>query len=139
MPKMSSDEVFPSLGEVSVEVLISRLNDIFDNIQDIFNNSSESLDQEITISSTAQQIPGLPTRGSGMLLVFGDPQGGPSAVFTCVKSDSTASGVVDTQSTQNGTGDFAGESYTCTWDADESPSISVTTTSHKARVQWIGN
>lgn len=139
MPKLQTDEIFPSLGETSVEVLVTRLNDIFDDIQDVFNSSSQSLDQNFTISSTPYPIPGLPVRGAGMLLVFGDDEGSPSAVFTCVKSNSTASGIVDTQSTQNGTGTYAGQSYTATWGANESPSLSITTTSHKARVQWIGN
>jgi len=138
MPKMSTDELFPSIG-LSTEVLISRLNDIIDSIQDVFNSSAESLDQHYDIAATPYEVPGIGKRGSGMLIVFGESEGTPAAVFTCVKSTSNANGDVAVQSSQSGTGDYAAENYSCDWLANQSIRVSVTATTHRARVQWIGS
>lgn len=69
---------------------------------------------QIQISSTATNIPNLPTFGSFLVCVGGTYSTEPTAVWALCKSDATASGTIAVLESQPGTVNWAGFALTIT-------------------------
>lgn len=95
------------------DLFIPYLNRLYEDIAYAVNNRDYTY-FPIPITSSAANIPNVPTFGSFVLCISGVDTTLPTLVVALCKSDSTASGTVAVLTSQVGTGAWAGFSLTVT-------------------------